>query len=121
MGVLKKQKMTSSLHEFLIVSKDDVNTADIHDCCCCPLTQAIELGLGIDVIKALISPVAIKLEDNFDYTPLHHTCCKGASLEILTTLLDAWLNASKEKDNVGHTPFHYLCKNMPASFEMLSM
>uniref|UniRef100_A0A7S4W5V4 Uncharacterized protein n=1 Tax=Ditylum brightwellii TaxID=49249 RepID=A0A7S4W5V4_9STRA len=142
MSASKKQKTTPSLYELLCVrSKYEVDEAAViqaaqqkldDDDRICPywyhsrikssfLSRALELGLGIDVIKALISPVAIRQKDLDNGTALHRACQGEASSEVLTTVLDAWPDAAKHLDNDRKAPLHYLCQNRYASFETLTV
>uniref|UniRef100_A0A7S2A0V2 Uncharacterized protein n=1 Tax=Ditylum brightwellii TaxID=49249 RepID=A0A7S2A0V2_9STRA len=86
---------------------------------CCPLHKALELELGDDVIKSLISPFAIRHKDDMLRTPLHIICGKGASLESLSMVLNAWPEAAREKDRDGRTPLHWICANESASYRMM--
>eukprot|EP00957_Ditylum_brightwellii_P123910 9445132-Ditylum_brightwellii.AAC.1 len=95
---------------------------------CCregyPLHKAIELDLGIDVIKSLISPFAIRLTDNLNlgWTALHRICQNdNPSLEVLSVVLKAYPEAAREKDYWDRTPLHLICGNRRASLEMVSM
>uniref|UniRef100_A0A7S4S4Q3 Ankyrin repeat protein n=1 Tax=Ditylum brightwellii TaxID=49249 RepID=A0A7S4S4Q3_9STRA len=139
MSVFKKQKMTRSIFELLNVdSKDDVDEGAVIEAAqqnpndidrmfefswyrCCPLHKALELELGDDVIKLLISPFAIRHKDNRLRTPLRIICEKGASLESLSMVLKAYPEAARKKDRLGCAPLHNICVNESASLEMLSM
>jgi len=64
-----------------------------------PLHHAICLDLGIDVIKALISPISIKNKDHDGSTHLHNICFhSSASLELLMTCL---ARSCKRKEQLG--------------------
>eukprot|EP00957_Ditylum_brightwellii_P055940 4238433-Ditylum_brightwellii.AAC.1 len=144
MSASKKQKTTPSLYELLCVrSKYEVDEAAVIQAAQQKLDdddriyqfwypsfkerrrsflgQALELGLGIDVIKALVSPFAIRQKDHNGCTALHRACQGEASSEVLTTVLDAWPDAAKHLDYDKKTPLHYLCQNRYASFETLTV
>uniref|UniRef100_A0A7S4T5A9 Uncharacterized protein n=1 Tax=Ditylum brightwellii TaxID=49249 RepID=A0A7S4T5A9_9STRA len=75
-----------------------------------PLHRAIEIGLGIDVIKALTNDSSVRLKDEDNRTPLHLLCQnRSVSKDALNVLLAAWPEAAKEKDRNGDTPLHLLC------------
>eukprot|EP00957_Ditylum_brightwellii_P036717 2780883-Ditylum_brightwellii.AAC.1 len=71
----------------------------------CPLYQALDLGLGVEVIDALITPIAIE-QTYCGMTVLHVACQHGASLDVIYLLLNSLPNAAKKKDNGDWTPLH---------------
>jgi len=74
-----------------------------------PLHQAIILGLSVEVIQALSSPIAIKAKLSDERTPLHLACEFGSSLDVVSTLLRIYPHAAREKDDDGDTPLHMVC------------
>jgi len=76
---------------------------------CCPLHQAILLGLGVEVINALSSPVSIR-QKSCGATALYLACQQEASFNVIYALLSKWPDAAKEKDIGGRTPLHFVCQ-----------
>ena len=52
-------------------------------------------------------------------TPLSYYCQFGTSVKALNWLLEAYPNATKEKDICNFTPLHYLCSNSASSLPAL--
>jgi len=84
-----------------------------------PLHQAIILGLSVEVIQALSSPIAIKAKLSDERTPLHLACEFGSSLDVVSTLLEIYPEAVREKNDDGDTPLHCACADN-ASLEVVS-
>eukprot|EP00957_Ditylum_brightwellii_P205799 15345489-Ditylum_brightwellii.AAC.1 len=77
--------------------------------CRCPLHQAIVLGLSVEVVEALSSPISIKQTIN-GATALHFACEHGASLDVVSLLLSSWPDGVKEKNRHGSTALHVACR-----------
>mmetsp|Transcript_23643 Transcript_23643/g.34380 ORF Transcript_23643/g.34380 Transcript_23643/m.34380 type:complete len:415 (-) Transcript_23643:2640-3884(-) len=92
---------------------------------CCPLHQAIRLGLGVEVVDALSSPVALRLKCD-GATALHlamyprfngpmdiisHARPKiHVSWDVVSLLLRKHPDAARERDDEGQTPLHLACR-----------
>uniref|UniRef100_A0A7S4S1V7 Uncharacterized protein n=1 Tax=Ditylum brightwellii TaxID=49249 RepID=A0A7S4S1V7_9STRA len=91
----------------------------------CPLHQAILLGLGVDVIDALSSPVAVEQTCGQDETPLHlacshlEYCLDESSLDVVTLLLKKYPEAAGEVNDYDQTPLHHACESN-ASLDVIS-
>uniref|UniRef100_A0A7S4VC28 Ankyrin repeat protein n=2 Tax=Ditylum brightwellii TaxID=49249 RepID=A0A7S4VC28_9STRA len=94
---------------------------------CCPLHQAIRLGLGVEVIDALSSPAALKLKCDGTtalHLAMHHrhkvamdALCNPldpeihVSWDVVRLLMKKHPGAAREKDNHSETPLHLACRN----------
>jgi len=76
---------------------------------CCPLHQAIVLGLSVEVIHSLSTLKAIKQKCS-GTTALHLACQCGASIDVVSLLISTWPEAVKEKKRNGQIPLQVACE-----------
>jgi len=78
-----------------------------------PLHQACALNPPLNAIKALLKAypdASLQYDVYFHRVPLHIATCRGASAEVIQSLLHATNDASeiaKQRDSLGRVPLHY--------------
>jgi ankyrin repeat protein len=68
-------------------------------------------NLSTDVVASLISTGAGTFPDESGMLPLHYGCAYGASVEIISTLVQANPDALLTTDSLGRTPFVFCLAN----------